>query len=367
MAVDVPLSVKYRPKNLSEVIGQPVVVQAFTNAFKNKTLHHAYILAGNFGSGKTTVARIVAAMENCEKGPTMDPCGECSNCIEIFSGKSFDVKEMDAASNRGVDDIRKIHQELYHSPINCRTKYILLDEAHSLTGIAAEAALKMIEEPPSFVRFMLATTDAHLLKETIHSRCITWKFNKVGWMEIYNHLIMVAKKEELDYEDDALKMAAQAAFGSVRDSLQNLQTMMNYVGDDKITKEVAKEALGVIDRKVYFDFVETIFDADLAKGYEIINNMLKDGKEAGVVLKGLHRHFNNLLTATVCQTKVVDLSLSEEEVKRYNFQASKIKPVKILKMLSLIKNIAQGLKYNLDQEFLFNTFYIECVLESTKR
>jgi len=367
MSVDIPLSVKYRPKKLSDVIGQPVVVQAFTNAFKNKTLHHAYILAGNFGSGKTTVARIVAAMENCENGPTLEPCGKCSNCVEIFSGKSFDVKELDAASNRGVDDIRKIHEDLYHSPINCRTKYILLDEAHSLTGIAAEAALKMIEEPPIFVRFMLATTDAHLLKETIHSRCITWKFNKVGWMEIYNHLIMVADKESLSYEKDALKIAAQAAFGSVRDSLQNLQTMMNYAGTDKITVDIAKESLGVIDRRIYFDLVETIYNADISKGYEIINNMLKDGKEAGVILKGVHRHFNNLLTAKVCTTKVVDLSLSEEEIKKYNFQASKFNGEKIIKMLSLIKNIAQGLKYNLDPEFLFNTFYVECVLEFTKR
>ena len=120
MSVDIPLSVKYRPKKLSDVIGQPVVVQAFTNAFKNKTLHHAYILAGNLGTGKTTIARIVAAMENCENGPTLEPCGKCSNCVEIFSGKSFDVREMDAASNRGVDDIRKIHEDLYHSPIKCR-------------------------------------------------------------------------------------------------------------------------------------------------------------------------------------------------------------------------------------------------------
>jgi len=151
----IPFSLKYRPKKLDDVIGQEVVVQTLKNSFSSKNLHHAYILEGQFGCGKTTVARIMAAMENCESGPTLEPCGKCQNCKEIFNGSSIDIKEIDAASNRGIDDIRDLQKEINFSPINCKSKYIIIDEAHSLTGAAAEAALKMIEEPPPNVRFIL--------------------------------------------------------------------------------------------------------------------------------------------------------------------------------------------------------------------
>ena len=174
---------------------------------------------------------------------------------QIFTGNSFDVKELDAASHRSVDDIRSIHKDLYQTPIQCRFKYVIIDEVHSLTNIAEEAALKMIEEPPDHTRFILCTTDPHKLKDTIHSRCILWAFNKVSWTEIYNHLCNIAKKENLEYEEMALKTMAKMAKGSVRDSLQNLQTVVNYVGSDKITDQQTREALGTIDEKLYFDLV----------------------------------------------------------------------------------------------------------------
>ncbi|MCD6436205.1 MAG: DNA polymerase III subunit gamma/tau [Clostridiales bacterium] len=363
MSLRVPLSIKYRPKKLSDVIGQPVVVQAFTNAFKCNNLHHAYILQGNYGCGKTTVARILAAMENCEKGKTLEPCGECKNCKEIFSGKSYEVKEMDAASNRGVDDIRAIHKDLYTCPIKCKIKYIIIDEVHSLTNIAEEAALKMIEEPPEFVRFILATTEGHKLRDTIQSRCITWKFNKVGWIEMFTHLKDIAKKEGLKIDgDDPLKIAAKAAKGSVRNSLQNLQTIINYVGDDVITTKVANDALGVVNQKLYFDFVDAILEMNPLKGYKTVEEILSDGKDISSIVKDIYKHFDSLLIMRTCQENLNDFNFTENELKKYYHQSRDITGEILLEFMSYINHMSYGLTLNLDPQILMNKLLVECTL-----
>jgi DNA polymerase-3 subunit gamma/tau len=364
MATEIPLSIKYRPHKLSEVIGQPVVVKAFSNAFKYKTLHHAYILAGKFGTGKTTVARIVAAMENCVKGPTQEPCGECKNCKEIFAGTSFDIREMDGASNRGIDDIRQLKKEVYQSPLECRTKYIIIDEAHSLSREGAEAALKIIEEPPEKVRFILATTEPHKIKETIHSRCIMWKFNKVGWAELYTHLKNIAGKEGLEYDDDALKICAKASKGSVRNALVNLQTIMNYVGEDRITTQSVKESLGAIDEKLYFDLMDSISQGDAAKALYYINYLLMDGKEVGLIINGINNHVCHLLKARILKKDLSQFSFSEEESKRYCEQSDAMASGKaLLSMMRHLREISFGINYNLDPQSELEEFAISAIQE----
>ena len=362
MSIEDSLALKYRPKKLSEVIGQPTVVKAFTNAFKSKTLHHAYILSGNFGCGKTTVARIVAATENCKKGGK-DPCGECSNCVAIFEGKSLEVNEIDAGSKGKVDDIRELHKSLYQYPVECRTKYVIIDEAHSLTGGAAEASLKMIEEPPKFVRFILCTTEPQAFKDTIHSRCITWGFNKVAWPELFEHLKRVASQESLDVDEKALQIAAKASKGSVRNCLQNLQTMTNYVGNERITDVDAREALGVIDDALYFDIVDAILDKDAAKAFLTINRLFIDGKEAKVIVDGMYAHLNNLLIERTCRSEIEQFDFTQEEVKRLNYQNNRNKKFGnvILKMMSLLSHVSFDIEYSLNPSHSFNKFAVESI------
>jgi DNA polymerase-3 subunit gamma/tau len=363
MALSTPLVNKYRPSNLTEVIGQPIVVKAFTNAFKFKNLHHAYILAGNYGCGKTTVARIIAAMENCVKGPTLNPCGKCKNCKEILAGTSFDVKEINAASNRGIDDIRQLQKEIYQCPIECRTKYIIIDEAHSLTGQAAEASLKMIEEPPSRVRFILATTDAHKIIDTIHSRCISWKFNKVSWTELYNHIKEISVKENIECEDAALKMMARASKGSVRNSLQNLQTVIEYTGESKITVQDTQDALGVVDDKLYFDLMDAIINNNPSECYSIINYMLKDGKEIGIILNGINNHIGHLIKIRLCKKDVSQFSYSEEEFKRYCDQSDGVLGPALLAMMRLMREISFGINFNLDPQTQLECFAADSIFQ----
>ena len=365
MSVEDSLALKYRPKKLSDVIGQPVVIKAFKNAFKYKTLHHAYILAGNHGCGKTSVARIIAAIENCKKGGK-DPCGKCSNCIDIFSGNSMEVKEIDAASNGGVNDIRELHKELYQCPMECKTKYVIVDEAHSLSAAAAEAALKMIEEPPKFVRFVLCTTEPQAFKPTIHSRCIMWKFNKVNWIEMIPLLEKVCKEEKIDYEESSLSVIAKYAKGSVRDSLQNLQTVLNYNGKETITDISAREALGVIDEKLYFDLIEGIINCDVISCYKSIETMLRDGKEARIVIDGLYEHLNNILIAKSCAKDLSSFNFSDLEAKRYLYQSYLIKGDMILIMLNLMNHVAFEIEYSLNPQVVFNKFAIEAILAEKK-
>lgn len=360
MALAESLALKYRPKKFSQVIGQPIVVRAFTNAFKSNNLHHAYILGGNWGTGKTTMARIVAATENCKKGGK-DPCGTCSNCKDIFSGKSSEVIEIDAGSSGKIDEIRNLQKTLVYSPVECRTKYVIIDEAHDMTKDAAEASLKMIEEPPPHVRFILCTTEPQSFKPTIHSRCIMWSFNKVSWHEMYDHLKMIVEKEQLKYEDDALKIAARYAKGSVRNSIQNLQTIMNFVGEESLTTEAARQALGVINESLYFYLIEAISKKDFKKCFEIINLLFQDGKEVKFIMDGLYEHLNNLLVVRTCKDELENLEFSQEEIKRYKHQNLMISGNSILKMMNFLSQLAFGIEYGLNPAQLFNKFCVESV------
>jgi DNA polymerase-3 subunit gamma/tau len=363
MSVELPLALKYRPKKLSQVIGQPVVVKAFTNAFKMENLHHAYILAGYTGCGKTTVARIVAATENCTANGK-DPCGKCNNCKEIFTGKSYEVIEQDAGSKGNVDDIRALHQSLYTCPVECKTKYVIIDEAHSLSGKAAEAALKMIEEPPPMVRFILCTTEPQAFKETIHGRCIMWGFNKVSRSVIFDHLKNISKKEGLTCDDETLQIMARYSKGSVRNSLQHLQKVMNYVGSDPITYESAIEALGVIDSSLYFNLFDGIITKDAVQCFTTINEMFKDGKEAKIVLDGVYEHLNNLLVTRTCRKDLGNFDFTQEESKRYLHQNSTISKNggdDILRMMNLLSTVSFGVSYSLNPAQLLNKFSVESI------
>jgi DNA polymerase III subunit gamma/tau len=361
-----PLSIRYRPKKFSEVVGQEVPVRILSNAFTQDNLHHAFILEGQHGSGKTTVARILAASENCETGKTLDPCGKCSNCLAIFEGKSIDVKEIDAASNRGVDDVRQIREEIRYSPMQCRTKYVILDEAHSLTAIAAEALLKSIEEPPPYVRFILATTEAHSLKPTIHSRCQVLRFTKIPWHQIYDHLTNVSQRENIKFEEEALRLAAKKAKGSIRDSLQHLQSMKDFCGSEKITVDAAQKVLGEIDSSNFFDIIEHIVTPDVPKAMLAINELLTKTGNAEQIIRGLVEHMSDLSTTAACRGNVAGLGIMEDEVKRYLHQSQKAKPMLVVKMLKLMLDVKRASLLNMPVEAYLRTFIMESVVEKVK-
>jgi DNA polymerase III gamma/tau subunit len=727
----IPLSIKYRPHKLSDVIGQEVAVQTLTNSFKDKSWHHAYILSGNLGCGKTSVSRIMAAMENCENGPTLDPCGKCRNCQDIFDGKSFDVKELDAANSRSIDDVREMRKDSQFSPMNSRIKYFIIDEClshdtmidtdtgkiniskivhkklnvkvkslnektgdiefkpiinwfknsgkyvykmifsskghiypseghlisttdgyksvkdlnigdkvlrcgkklsnyqkqflygsllgdssihknisggkiikneckpriscvhgqkqkdyllfkknilknfvktnekeefhcyskkynnnistwrfntitsnsfidiynnvckngkknvtlkwlnnidwcgmafwfmddgscvliktkkessykrfiniathgfskkeclllrkwlktkgiecilildkrcnrygisiggegsniflkniskyipdcmkyklkgfegdifdtslieyesesvieekiiykkvmkyesstydleiqdnhnyfangtlvhncHGLTGAAAEATLKFIEEPPPNVRIILCTTDPQLLKPTIHSRCISLNFSKVNWIDIFNHLINIAKLENISYDEDALKLMAKTSKGSVRNALQNLQSVASFVGKDKIDLEKTQKALGIIDDNAYFDLIDSIIKVDVPSAMIIIDKLIVKGKNVDVLIKGLNGHLRNLLLARLCEKKMADFGFIDDESKRYVHQSKDISPTLVAKMMDGLINVQKAIIVNLEPQYFLEKFAIDSIIDMVK-
>ena len=351
-----PLSLRYRPKKLADVIGQDVVVRILSNSFKQNNWHHAYILEGNLGCGKTSVSRIMAAMENCEQGKTTTPCGQCKNCKEIFEGKSIDVREIDAASNRSIENIRALQEEIHLYPLHCRSKYVIIDEAHGLTGLAADAALKMIEEPPDFVRFILCTTEPESFKSTIPSRCISLNFKKVEWHVLQEYLGQIAQKENIKASQDALRIAARSSQGSVRNALQNLQTLSGYSGEEEITGEIARTALNEVDDLMVFDLVQQITNVNTPGAIGIIDKLLAQGSSANKIINKIGLHLRNLLVYIMGGENGEILGLNEEEINRYSHQIKKAKIELISYMLGLLAKIRRDIVYNVDLSYLLVDF-----------
>jgi len=369
METSIPLAIKYRPKTLDAIVGQDVAVRILQNSFDRKNWHHAYILEGKFGSGKTSVARIMAAMENCENAPTQEPCGTCPRCKEIFEGKSIDVKEIDVASKRSIDDVRALQEDITSCPIFCHMKYIIADEAHGWTGYAADAALKMIEEPPPHVRFVLCTTEPEAFKSTIPSRCITLNFRDIAWHELHAHLGNICKQEKINVQDEALKVIARSARGSARDALQNLQTAFSYAGDEEITSEVAQKALGVISNELYYKFIQSILTIDAPNAMLMANQILQNGGNLGKVVDGLTDYLRNLQLLKIGGEDAVSYWVSSEEMAQLKHQIEMgegIKPTLIKDMFDLLIELRRGVIVNMSANALMDNFAVGAMMAVVK-
>lgn len=366
METSIPLAIKYRPKTLNEVIGQDVVVRILKNSFERKDWHHAYILEGSRGTGKTTTSRIMAAMENCVNAPTLEPCGVCERCMEIFNGKSTDVKEIDVASKRSIDDVRALQEDIAACPIFCNIKYIIADEAHGWTGYAADAALKMIEEPPPHVRFVLCTTEPEAFKSTIPSRCITLNFRDIAWHELSVYLQKICKQEKINIEKDALKIIARSARGSARDVLQNLQTVLGYAGDENITSKMAQECLGVISDDLYFKFIQSILKVNAPIAMQMSNQILQNGGNLGKVVDGLTNYLRNLQLFIIGGEESVSYWLSQEEITKLKHQSQGLKPTIIKNMFDLLIELRRGVIVNMPPNALMDNFAVGAMMSVVK-
>lgn len=284
---------RWRPQNFDTLVGQQPVKQALTNALTSGRIAHAYLFAGPRGTGKTSTARILAKALNCEHGPTPNPCGECDNCRRIAEGSSMDVFEIDAASNRGIDEIKALRDQLAFTPVDCRYKVYIIDEVHMLTTEAFNALLKTLEEPPSHVIFILATTDPHKIPATIHSRCQRFDFRRVTVEEIVQHLAMVAQGSGLDVDEEALRLIAIQSEGGMRDALSLLDQC--GVMAKKITAVTVREVLGIVGREALRDLVEAIGKQDVPLALSQLAALLEQGKDVRQIVTELIEYLRALL------------------------------------------------------------------------
>jgi DNA polymerase III subunit gamma/tau len=290
---------KWRPQTFADLVGQTHVTETLQNAIKNNRVAHAYIFSGARGVGKTTAARILAKALNCVHGPAPEPCGVCDSCKEIASGTSLDVIEIDAASNRGIDQIRELREMVRYAPAASRHKVVILDEAHMLTGEASNALLKTLEEPPDRVIFVMATTEPENLEDTIRSRSQHFHFRALTFFEITSRLKFIAEKENLKIDDGALSVIARMAEGSMRDALSLLEQARAYCGDN-IEDQAVRELLGVVPEDALQELVEAIHTQSANRALGLVHRFQREGRNLQHFCREAIRHMRNLLIARVC-------------------------------------------------------------------
>ncbi len=313
---------KYRPQTFRDLVGQQHVTRTLTNALLHDRLAHAYIFSGARGVGKTTTARILAKALNCQQRNEAEPCGQCDSCKEIAAGNALDVIEIDAASNRGIDQIRELREMVRFAPLGGSYKVVLLDEAHMLTPEASNALLKTLEEPPDRVLFILATTEPENLADTIRSRSQHFHFRPLEFHEVTGALKTIAVKENIQVDDGALAVMARAGEGSLRDSLSILEQAIAYCGG-AITDAQAREILGVVREQVLDELMEAIGAQSAERVLALVHGLLAEGQNLQAFCREAIRHVRNLLVARVCGADSSLIAAPKDERPRLSRQAQR--------------------------------------------
>lgn len=333
---------KYRPSSFDAVVGQESLTTTLKNAIASGKLAHAYLFCGPRGVGKTTCARIFAKNINCLNPHDGEACGECESCRAFDEGRSFNIYELDAASNNSVDDIRSITEQVMIPPQIGKYKVYIIDEVHMLTTAAFNAFLKTLEEPPSYVVFILATTEKHKLLPTILSRCQIYDFNRMEISDIVNHLKNVAAKENITYEPEALNVIARMADGGMRDALSIFDQVTSYCKGN-ITYKGTIANLNILDYEYYFKVTDSIIEKNVPQLLLLLNDIVSRGFEPGIFINGLAEHFRDLLVSRDSVTLPL-LQVSEDVRGRYHEQAMKFKPQFLYSALKLANDCSLAYK-----------------------
>jgi len=334
---------KYRPKIFSDLIGQPHIKDTLTNAITTNRLAQAYLFAGSRGTGKTTTARILAKCLNCSEGISITPCCKCSSCEEIANGISLDVIEIDGASNRGIDEIRELREKVKFLPAKAKYKVYIIDEVHMLTKEAFNALLKTLEEPPSHVIFIFATTEPHKVPETILSRCQRFDFKRIPVSEICRELKKIALSEKIEIDDLTLSFIARASEGSMRDAESILDQVVSYCGN-KVTQEDVETILGLVKQEVLVTFCEAIIKAELNKIIKLLNDLVDEGISLIQFVRDMMIHLRNLLLIkTGCSSNTL-LDLTEDNIKLLEIQSSQFTIDQLLTIINELQKANENMR-----------------------
>ncbi len=336
---------KYRPQTFEDMVGQRSVVQTLQNAIRTKRVTQAYLFSGMRGTGKTTAARILAKALNCVEGPTPTPCNVCEECVAIVEDRSLDVLEIDGASSGGIDQIRTLRESLKYKPIHSRTKVIIIDEVHQVTGPAFNALLKTLEEPPANTVFIFATTEFNKVPATIVSRCQHFEFKKISRKEIINHLMDIAKKENITISPNGLGLIADASEGSLRDAQSLLDQAVAFSGE-VVNDEELKEILGSISADLLYEGSSAVLDEKPEAVFPFVDRLVEGGTDLRIFFKEFIEHFRNLLLARSVDDARDILALNGAELERLRAEAGKAGAEDLLRHLLAIQQAEAGLRYS---------------------
>lgn len=343
------LARKWRPQSFREVVGQAHVTETLANAIRSGRVAHAYIFSGVRGVGKTTTARILAKALNCVQGPTPEPCNVCDACREITAGSSLDVLEIDAASNRGIDQIRELREMVRYAPARGRSKVVILDEAHQLTEEASNALLKTLEEPPPGVVFILATTQPEDLADTIRSRAQHFHFRPLAFAEIDAELARIAEQESLQLEPAARAVLARAAQGSLRDALSLLEQAVAYCGREIHDRQV-RELLGVVSEEVLHELVEAVAAQSAQRALALVHRLIREGQNLQHFCREAIRHIRNLLVARVAGADSELIAAPAEERPALAAAASKFSEEDLTRLFQILLTTDDDLRRKPDPQ-----------------
>ena len=333
----------YRPKNFSDVIGQEHIVRTLKNQIENNNVGHAYLFCGTRGTGKTSTAKIFSRAVNCTNLHNDEPCNECENCREILEDKTMDVVEIDAASNNSVDDIRELRENVKYSPAKAKYKVYIIDEVHMLSQGAFNALLKTLEEPPSYVIFILATTEPHKIPATILSRCQRFDFKRVTVKNISSRMRYICEKEGIEADEKALNLIARNSQGALRDALSILDQCISFEGN-KISYNDVIELLGSVNIEQLFDLAESVIKEDTRKSLQILNDFIIWGKDVRNLVNDLIDHFRNLMVCKISNDLDEIISLPEETIDLLKQQAETIDTNNLIRILNILSEAQDGMK-----------------------
>ncbi len=331
----IPLYRKYRPQKLEELVGQEHIKNALKNAIELNKISHAYLFTGPRGTGKTSTARIFAKSLNCKNGPTINPCGECESCVDITNAVPMDVIEIDAASNRKVEDTQNILEKILYAPVYGKYKIYIIDEVHMLSSTAFNSLLKTLEEPPENVIFILATTEVHKVLDTIKSRCQRFDFRRITVDDIVKHLRFISDKENINITDDALFTIAKNSAGGMRDSIALLDQLSVLGGENPITTDDINQLLGRISFDVLNKLSNSILNSSPQEAVEFLENIYNSGNEPVQILSNLLDYLKNLLIVKNCRSEIVfELTqLNDSQIESLKAQTEKIETHQIVALL----------------------------------
>jgi DNA polymerase-3 subunit gamma/tau len=337
----------HRPLDFSQVVGQQHVVRTLTNAIELDKVAHAYLFAGPRGTGKTSMAKILAKSLNCVNGPTVTPCLECEACRSIHDATSIDVIELDAASHRGIDDIREIRDKVALRPVQGRRKVYIIDEAHMLTKEASNAVLKTLEEPPDHVVFVLCTTEMQSMLPTIRSRCQRFGFFRPTHAEIGEVLNRIAEAEGIELEPQAIALIGRGAGGAFRDAVSLLDQLATS-GEKTVTADDVRRLLGSTDDEALYRALDLIADGDAAGALMLIDELAEAGSDMGSLIAGLLVHLRGLFLTQNLGAPPAGLNLTPEERDRMTAQAERVSPAAVQRLIDLLRTVVEEVKTGAD-------------------
>ncbi|MBR2403958.1 MAG: DNA polymerase III subunit gamma/tau [Lachnospiraceae bacterium] len=350
---------KFRPSTFEDVKGQDHIVTTLKNQIKAERIGHAYLFCGTRGTGKTTIAKIFAKSVNCESPVDGNPCGECKTCKAIAAGASMNVIEIDAASNNGVDNIREIVDEVSYSPAEGKYKVYIIDEVHMLSIGAFNALLKTLEEPPSYVIFILATTEAHKLPITILSRCQRYDFKRITIDTIAARLQELMDKEGNEVEDKALRYVAKAADGSMRDALSLLDQCIAFHYGTKLTYDMTLDVLGAVDTEVFSRLLRSVIKRDVLACISVLDEIVLQGRELTQFVSDFTWYLRNLLIAKTSESPEGAIEMSSENLARLIEEASKLEVDTIMRYIRVFAELSGQLRYATGKRILIEVALIK--------